>query len=206
MHYSVQKASAHETNMDTWHMANQHDNSTRCPHTTRQSICTSLVGGRCSSAVAGRPGGKRPAASSGSGLSARLPGCGPQGACCRAVWAQAARCLAAEQRGREGLPLSRRAAEPECLGAAAWGGGSVGGGGGGVRQAERPRCETARGKGAGSGARFTVSLGNRRNSSNFFVFGDGWEPNFGGKFEEFLSKFKKFKKIILISVLKFRFQ
>ena len=28
MHYSVQKASAHETNMDTWHMANLHDNST----------------------------------------------------------------------------------------------------------------------------------------------------------------------------------
>jgi len=154
----------------------------------------------------GQAAGDTPAASSGSGLSARLPGRGPQGACCLAVWAQAARCLAAEQRGREGLPLSKRAAEPECLGAAAWGGGSVGGGGGGVRQAERPRCETARGKGAGSGARFTVSLGNRRNSSNFFVFGDGWEPNFGGKFEEFLSKFKKFKKIILISVLKFRFQ
>ena len=152
----------------------------------------------------GQAAGDTPAASSGSGLSARLPGRGAQGACCLAVWAQAARCLAAEQRGREGLPLSRRAAEPECLGAAAWGGGSVGGGGGGVRQAERPRCEAARGKGAGSGARFTVSLGNRRNSSNFFVFGDGWEPNFGGKFEEFLSKFKKFKKIILISE-KFRY-
>ena len=131
-------------------------------------------------------------------------------------WARAARCLLPGRlgAGREvpgrratregGAAAEQRAAEPECLGAAAWGGGSVGGGGGGVRQAERPRCEAARGKGAGSGARFTVSLGNRRNSSKFFVFGDGWEPNFGGKFEEFLSKFKKFKKIILISE-KFRY-
>jgi len=160
--------------------------------TTRQSICMHLPGRRslqqCSCRPAwGQAAGDTPAASSGSGLSARLPGRGPQGACCLAVWAQAARCLAAEQRGREGLPLSSEQHNQNALarlrGAA---GASVAeAAASGKRRGQDARQREGRGLGLGQGLQFpsetgeirqtflfSVMAGNRisvENSRNFFL-------------------------------------